>query len=52
MNRGSHDRPTDRPLLSVVIPVYNESETIREIVRRVLATPYTKEILVIDDQDI
>jgi glycosyltransferase involved in cell wall biosynthesis/intracellular sulfur oxidation DsrE/DsrF family protein len=35
--------------LSVVIPVYNEAATIREIVRRVLAVPLEKEILIIDD---
>jgi glycosyltransferase involved in cell wall biosynthesis len=35
--------------LSVVMPVYNESKTIREIVRRVLAVPLEKEILIVDD---
>ena len=37
------------PLLSVVIPVFNESGTIAEILRRVAATPHDKEIVVIDD---
>lgn len=36
-------------LLSVVIPVYNEKETIREIVQRVRAVPIRKEILITDD---
>ena len=35
--------------LSVVIPVYNEENTIREIVRQVQAVPYEKEIIVVDD---
>lgn len=35
--------------LSVIIPVYNESKTIVEIVRRVLATGLVDEILAIDD---
>ncbi|MBL8863437.1 MAG: glycosyltransferase family 2 protein [Planctomycetes bacterium] len=35
--------------LSVVIPVYNEEATLAEIVRRVQATPFDKEILLVDD---
>ncbi len=35
--------------LSVVIPVFNESRTIREIVRQVAAVPIEKEILIVDD---
>jgi len=35
--------------ISVVIPVYNERKTIREIVRRVKATPREKEIIIVDD---
>jgi glycosyltransferase involved in cell wall biosynthesis len=37
------------PKLSVVIPVYNEKETIFEILRRVIDTDVRKEILVVDD---
>ena len=37
------------PLLSVVMPVFNERETIDEIVRRVLAVPVRKELIVVDD---
>ena len=35
--------------LSVVMPVYNEAETIREIVAQVLSVPIEKEILIVDD---
>lgn len=35
--------------LSVVIPCYNEKDTIREIVDRVLAEPTEKEIILVDD---
>lgn len=35
--------------LSVVMPVYNEAETVREIVAQVLAVPIEKEILIVDD---
>lgn len=46
------DRPpltADTMVLSVVIPVYNERDTIAEVLRRVAATPYHKEIVVVDD---
>ena len=35
--------------LSVVIPVFNELNTIREIIERVRETPYDKEIVIVDD---
>ena len=35
--------------LSIVMPVYNEEATLREIVARVLATPHEKELLLVDD---
>jgi glycosyltransferase involved in cell wall biosynthesis len=35
--------------LSVVIPVYNERQWIRELVRRVQAVPIPKEIVLVDD---
>ena len=35
--------------LSVVIPVYNEVHTLREILARVEAVPLSKEIIVVDD---
>ena len=37
------------PLLSVVIPVYNEKDFIEQVVRRVRETPYRKEIIIVDD---
>ncbi len=39
----------ESPLLSVVMPVYNERETIDEIVARVLAIPMRVELVVVDD---
>jgi glycosyltransferase involved in cell wall biosynthesis len=35
--------------LSIVIPVYNEEATLAEIVKRVQATPYDKELIIVDD---
>lgn len=35
--------------LSIVVPVYNEEETLVEIVERVLATPFDKEVVLVDD---
>lgn len=39
----------ESPLLSVVMPVYNERETIDEIVTRVLAIPMRVELVVVED---
>lgn len=38
--------------LSVVMPVFNEERTLEEIVSQVLATPFEKEILLVDDGSI
>jgi SAM-dependent methyltransferase len=35
--------------LSVVMPCYNERETIREVVARVLESPFTAELVIVDD---
>ncbi|GJM22349.1 MAG: glycosyl transferase [Planctomycetota bacterium] len=35
--------------LSIVIPIYNERTTLRDILAKVQATPYDKEILLVDD---
>jgi glycosyltransferase involved in cell wall biosynthesis/precorrin-6B methylase 2 len=35
--------------LSIVIPAYNEAGTIRDVLRRVLDTPYDKQVIVVDD---
>ena len=37
------------PLLSVVMPVFNERQTIDEIIRRVLAVPVRTQLIVVDD---
>jgi glycosyltransferase involved in cell wall biosynthesis len=39
----------ESPLLSVVMPVFNERETIDEIISRVLAIPLRVELVVVDD---
>lgn len=40
---------TDRPTVTVVIPVYNEKQTIGEVLRRVHASHLTTEVVVVDD---
>jgi len=35
--------------LSVLMPVYNEARTLEEVVRRVRAAPFAKEIILVDD---
>jgi glycosyltransferase involved in cell wall biosynthesis len=35
--------------LSILIPVYNEEQTLEEVVRRVSAVPLAKEIILVDD---
>lgn len=35
--------------LSIVMPIYNEEATLEEIVKRVLDTPFEKELLLVDD---
>lgn len=42
-------QPGDRMKLSVVIPVYNEKETILEVIEKVQSIPFDKEIIVVDD---
>jgi glycosyltransferase involved in cell wall biosynthesis len=41
--------PLKDPLLTVVMPVYNEAATVREIVERVLAVPLRVELIAVDD---
>jgi glycosyltransferase involved in cell wall biosynthesis len=41
--------PSADPLLSVVMPVFNERSTAEEIIRRVLAVPIRIELVVVDD---
>jgi len=40
---------TIEPLLSVVMPVFNEARTVNAILARVRATPFDKEIVCVDD---
>jgi glycosyltransferase involved in cell wall biosynthesis len=44
----AHVLPRD-PLLSVVMPVFNERDTVEEIIRRVVALPMRIELIVVDD---
>ena len=39
----------DQPLLSVVMPVHNERDTLPRIVAMVRAVPFTKELVIVDD---
>jgi glycosyltransferase involved in cell wall biosynthesis len=48
LQRAAARVPPD-PLLSVVMPVYNERNTIEEIIRRVLAVPMRIQLIVVDD---
>jgi glycosyltransferase involved in cell wall biosynthesis len=46
------DRTLARPRLSVIVPVYNEGQTISELLRQVAAGPYPfpeKEVVIVDD---
>jgi glycosyltransferase involved in cell wall biosynthesis len=36
-------------LLTVIVPVFNEARTIDELLRRVLAAPFDKQVVVVDD---
>lgn len=38
-----------QPRLSVVMPCFNEAATVGEIVKRVLASPHTAELVIVDD---
>jgi glycosyltransferase involved in cell wall biosynthesis len=38
-----------QPELTIIIPCYNESQTIREVIQRVLDLPIEKQVIVVDD---
>jgi len=40
---------TPTPCLSVVMPCYNESATLKVVADRVLDSPYTRELIIVDD---
>ena len=45
----SHRTPLADPLLTVVMPVYNEKATVEEMVGRVLGIPLRIELIAVDD---
>ena len=49
MRRAREGRVVKPPLLSVVMPIYNEEKNIEEIVRRVSIVPIEKEMILVDD---
>ncbi|MBM3673539.1 MAG: glycosyltransferase [Actinobacteria bacterium] len=40
---------TEQPCLSVVVPCYNEEQTVEVVLTRVLDSPYVREVVVVDD---
>jgi glycosyltransferase involved in cell wall biosynthesis len=49
MTSPSPEQPSQKPQLSVVIPVYNEAATLEQIVAEVERVPIDKEIILVDD---
>ena len=47
--RRRNPKALDNPKLSVVMPVYNEKDTILEILARVISTDIIKEVIIVDD---
>ena len=44
------DDPSDgKPILTVIVPACNEEGTISELLARVVAAPYSKQVIVVDD---
>jgi dolichol-phosphate mannosyltransferase len=48
-SRGASEVSYNAPLLTVIVPVFNEAATINELLRRVIQAPYSKQIVVVDD---
>ncbi len=42
-------QPLDDPLISIIMPIYNERELIREVVGRVRALDFRKQLILVDD---
>jgi len=49
MSDGAGMTKLPRPCLSVVVPCYNEQGTVAALLDRVLASPWTAEVIVVDD---
>lgn len=52
VREGLHDaalNPSPAPLLTVVVPVYNEVHTVARVVDSVLALPVEKQVVIVDD---
>ncbi len=49
--RSSHRSPVHMKL-SIVVPIFNEINTLEEILGRIQATPYDKEIIAVDDASV
>jgi glycosyltransferase involved in cell wall biosynthesis len=41
--------PLADPLVSIIIPIYNEVQLIREVLRRVRAQPFRQQLILVDD---
>ena len=41
--------PKGGSVLTIIVPVYNEVETLGELLERVLAAPYDKQLILVDD---
>jgi glycosyltransferase involved in cell wall biosynthesis len=39
----------DRPCLTVVVPCFNEEQTVTTVLQQVLASPFVREVIVVDD---
>jgi glycosyltransferase involved in cell wall biosynthesis len=39
----------DDPVVSIVVPAYNEAATIEEVLRRLRSVPFRREVIVVDD---
>jgi glycosyltransferase involved in cell wall biosynthesis len=44
-----HSRDSSHPLVSIIIPVFNERSTLADLIERVQMLPWPKEILLVDD---
>lgn len=47
--RSDEAKSGREPLLSVIVPVYNEEKTIGQILARIRLAPYSKQVVIVDD---